>query len=57
MYKDHGPSYKGQGVAGQPGDVPVSHKWPDVGQLSHSLHHRSRQRQQLLVQLEACPAL
>ncbi len=57
MNKDHGPSYEGQGVDCQPGDVPVSHKGPDIGELPHSLHHRSCQRQQLLVQLEPRPAL
>ena len=55
--KDHGPSYEGQRVASQPGDIPVSHKGADVGELSHSLHHRSCQRQQLLVQLKPRPAL
>ena len=57
MDKDHGPGNKGQGVDSQPGDVPVSHKGPDVCELPHSLHHRGCQRQQLLVQLKPRPAL
>lgn len=57
MYEDHGTSDEGEGVDSKPGDIPLWHKWPDIGELANCLDHCCHQRQQLLVQLETCPTL
>ena len=57
MDQDHGARDEGEGVEHEPVEVPLGHEGADVGQLADRLDDRGRQRQQLLVQLEARAAL